>query len=198
MRRCGRGARSGLGIGCFVRVASSSTADAARQRALPRSLRACPFPPNGASLLLLDPDAAGRAWRDEIDGVRGAAAFPERSLPAYLPSRRDEALPALAERDLPASARRLRKSSSGLATIFLRRRADRFTRPRVAAVLDLLAREGAHGIGQSSWGPTGFAFAASQVEAALASCARTRATEGLDIRLVQGPQSRRRDHERPI
>jgi predicted sugar kinase len=58
----------------------------------------------------------------------------------------------------------------------------------VAACLELLGREGAHGIGQSSWGPTGFAFASSQAEAdRLAGFARGhRGSEGLDIRVCRG------------
>ena len=41
----------------------------------------------------------------------------------------------------------------------------RYTSAKVAAVMDALARHGARGIGQSSWGPTGFAFAESDDEA---------------------------------
>jgi predicted sugar kinase len=43
----------------------------------------------------------------------------------------------------------------------------------VAAVLKGLASDGVTGLGQSSWGPTGFAFAASEVEGeALLAAAR--------------------------
>ena len=37
-----------------------------------------------------------------------------------------------------------------------------YTSPRVAAVLDALRADGITGLGQSSWGPTGFAFAPSE------------------------------------
>jgi len=40
-----------------------------------------------------------------------------------------------------------------------------FTSPAVAETLDALQRQGAKGMGQSSWGPTGFAFAADAAEA---------------------------------
>jgi predicted sugar kinase len=52
--------------------------------------------------------------------------------------------------------------------------------------MDCLAREGAHGIGQSSWGPTGFAFAEGDREAErLAEIARRRPdAQALDIRVV--------------
>jgi len=61
----------------------------------------------------------------------------------------------------------------------------RFTSPDVAAALRLLEREGAVGIGQSSWGPTGFAFARSDAEATrLATLLRQEPeSRGLDIRV---------------
>jgi predicted sugar kinase len=61
---------------------------------------------------------------------------------------------------------------------------SRFTSPDVEAVLEALDRQGALGIGQSSWGPTGFAFVPSQAEAErLVTLARRHpAGRGLDIR----------------
>jgi predicted sugar kinase len=58
----------------------------------------------------------------------------------------------------------------------------------VAAVLKGLASDGVAGLGQSSWGPTGFAFAASEAEgAALLEAARGYA-RGAELRfeLAQG------------
>lgn len=49
-----------------------------------------------------------------------------------------------------------------------------FVSAGVAAVLDGLSREGVTGLGQSSWGPTGFALAASEAEGqALLAAARS-------------------------
>ena len=63
----------------------------------------------------------------------------------------------------------------------------RFMSPDVAATLDILDSAGAFGVGQSSWGPTGFAFTQTPDEAArlvtiVAPQARAR---GLDIRICQ-------------
>jgi beta-ribofuranosylaminobenzene 5'-phosphate synthase len=85
-------------------------------------------------------------------------------------------LPALATRDLSAFG-------GGIAEI-QRRVGDhfapfqgggRFTSPAVAEALALLEEDGVAGPGQSSWGPTGFAFLPSD-EAA------RRAVERLDAR----------------
>ena len=63
-----------------------------------------------------------------------------------------------------------------------------FTSSAVAAVLAGLDAAGAHGIGQSSWGPTGFALAPSAEEAErLAKVAKEHpAAGGLDIRICSG------------
>jgi beta-ribofuranosylaminobenzene 5'-phosphate synthase len=65
---------------------------------------------------------------------------------------------------------------------------SRYTSPDVARALDLLDHAGAFGIGQSSWGPTGFAFAASREEAnRLAAIVRQDADlTTLDIRVCPG------------
>ena len=60
--------------------------------------------------------------------------------------------------------------------------------PDVGAVLDALAQAGAAGIGQSSWGPTAFAFAPSRAEAErMAALARRHPNaRALDIRICVG------------
>jgi predicted sugar kinase len=59
-----------------------------------------------------------------------------------------------------------------------------FTSRRVAHVIAQLEAAGASGIGQSSWGPTGFAFAPSQ-EAALAFVSAVE-PDGIQFRIVRG------------
>jgi predicted sugar kinase len=65
---------------------------------------------------------------------------------------------------------------------------DRFTSHAVGACLRVLEQAGAQAVGQSSWGPTGFAFVSSVEEATrLAALARQDpAGKGLDIRVCTG------------
>jgi len=58
----------------------------------------------------------------------------------------------------------------------------------VAAALDQLEQAGAVGIGQSSWGPTGYAFAPSPESAndMLEIVRRHPRREGVDIRICKG------------
>ncbi|ODR97035.1 hypothetical protein AUC69_13000 [Methyloceanibacter superfactus] len=59
-----------------------------------------------------------------------------------------------------------------------------FTSPRVAAVLEGLRADGVTGLGQSSWGPTGFAFAASEHEGQEMLSALRQRGLGAGLRLV--------------
>jgi predicted sugar kinase len=61
----------------------------------------------------------------------------------------------------------------------------RYTSSRVAEAASFLAGHGAHGCGQSSWGPTGFAFAASDAEARRLADALARET-GFEATIARG------------
>jgi len=63
-----------------------------------------------------------------------------------------------------------------------------YASPRVSQVLDWLRSKGLTGLGQSSWGPTGFAFARSEAEgSALLQEAQARHSRpGLGFSLAQG------------
>jgi predicted sugar kinase len=138
---------------------------------------------------VLDPARRGIHGADEV------AAFGE------LPPFRDDdaaqlcrlvimkALPALADHDIVNFGSAIKELQACLGDYFAAAQGGaRFTSPDVAAVLAALDREGAFGMGQSSWGPTGFAFAATPQEAdRLARIAERHPNgEGLDIRVCAG------------
>ncbi len=100
-----------------------------------------------------------------------------------------QALPGLADRDIAAFGAAIKELQAVLGDHYAPLQGGRrFASPAVAACLDRMDRAGAHGIGQSSWGPTGFAFAASPLEAErLAAMARRdEGSAGLDILLCAG------------
>jgi beta-ribofuranosylaminobenzene 5'-phosphate synthase len=187
--RLGRGARSGLGIGLFRDgglVIDGGRGPATRVAPIIARL---PFPDQWRVLVLLDPARQGTHGHDEIEAFAALPEFPEAIAAHLCRLVVMKGLPALAEQDLAEFGAAIAELQQRLGDYFAPRQGgNRFASPQVAACLDLLAREGAHGIGQSSWGPTGFAFAASQVEAErLASIARGHARhEALDIRVCKG------------
>ncbi|MGZ5843947.1 MAG: GHMP kinase, partial [Xanthobacteraceae bacterium] len=100
-----------------------------------------------------------------------------------------KALPALAECNIADFGSAIKEMQMLLGDYFAAiQGGSRFSSPDVAAALGVLEDEGAFGIGQSSWGPTGFAFASSVEEAnrLLESIRRQPRYRDLDIRAVSG------------
>ena len=182
----GRGLRSATGIGLFTR--GGLVVDGGRG---PDNLPApiishVPVPESWGVLVLLDPARQGLHGRDEVAAFAALVPFPAEEAARLCRLVMMKLLPSLAERDLAGFAAAVQELQMRLGDYYASvQGGHRFTSPAVAAALDVLAREGALGIGQSSWGPTGFAFARSRAEATrLASLIRQRAEgEGLDIRV---------------
>jgi beta-RFAP synthase len=187
--RLGRGARSGLGIGLFRDGGLVVDGGRGPATGVAPVIARLPFPDEWRVLLLLDSTRQGAHGRDEIEAFAALPAFPGEVAAHLCRLVVMKALPALVEQDLPNFGTAIAELQQRLGDYFSAAQGgSRFTSPHVAACLDLLAREGAHGIGQSSWGPTGFAFAASQAEAdRLVNIARENARHaGLDIRVCNG------------
>jgi beta-RFAP synthase len=76
-----------------------------------------------------------------------------------------QALPAIAESDIGQFGRAIARIQTILGDYFAPAQGGRYTSAGVGKIMTALGKAGAHGIGQSSWGPTGFAFAESANEA---------------------------------
>jgi len=185
----GRGARSGLGIASFRH--GGLIVDGGRGRATlsPPVVSNLHFPETWRVLLVLDPSRQG------VHGPRESAAF--AALPPFPLVRTSEncrlvlmqALPAIIERDIASFGQAIADLQASLGDYFAPLQGGRrFTSPDVAAALDGLARDGAFGIGQSSWGPTGFAFTPSAEAATrlIENARRDARFPGLDIRICRG------------
>jgi beta-ribofuranosylaminobenzene 5'-phosphate synthase len=185
--RLGRGARSGIGIATFE--GGGAVLDSGPiEDALPQLVARVPFPDAWRILLIFDPAVKG------LDGASEAAAF--EALPDFptagtadLRARIVErALPALEERDFQTFCAEIGHLQEIMGAYFAPLQGGPYTSPRVAGVLDWLRDEGVTGLGQSSWGPTGFAFVESDAAGrALLSAAGARASgSGLRFELAQG------------
>jgi beta-RFAP synthase len=160
-----RGARSGLGIGLFQH--GGLALDGGRgpgERPAPIIAR-LEFPEEWHVLLVLDTDLQGIHGPDEIAAFKALPAFPATLAGHLCRLVLMQALPAVAERDLSAFGRAITEIQAHIGDHFSAVQGGRFASPGVAAVMDRLAKGGAEGYGQSSWGPTGFAFAASRAGA---------------------------------
>jgi beta-RFAP synthase len=185
--RLGRGARSGVGAGLFTQGGVVVDGGHGPKTAVAPIVSRIPFPDHWRVLLVLDPARRGLHGTDEGEAFASLPPFPEASAARLCRLVLMQALPALAERDLASFGTAIKHMQDVLGDYFAPMQGgSRLTSPAVGDCLHTLERAGAHGVGQSSWGPTGFAFAASPEEAdRLARLARDHA-KALDIRVCTG------------
>lgn len=162
----GRGERSGIGIGAFEQggllVDGGRRIDGDDSAPIVSRVE---FPQGWRVLLVLDESATG------LHGEAERAAF--RKLPPFTADLSGHLcrlvlmalLPAAAEGDFHRFATAAAEIQNAVGDYFAPFQGGRFASPKVATVLDWLKSEGVEGIGQSSWGPTGFAFIENTAEA---------------------------------
>jgi beta-ribofuranosylaminobenzene 5'-phosphate synthase len=198
-----RGARSGAGAALFragglivdggQRETRSTARDdgenpAACHKGVPPILARFDFPEDWRIVLVMDPDVQG------VHGVAEREAFAR--LPQFSPARSADicrsvlmqALPAVVERDLPAFGAAIAHIQRSLGDYFAPAQGgSRYASARVGEIMLRLEDAGAYGIGQSSWGPTGFAFAPSPAEAEtlVAGVAAPAKASGLTLRICK-------------
>ena len=187
--RLERGARSGVGIGLFDH--GGLVVDGGRgslTTAAPVVSR-MPFPEQWRILVVLDPHRQGVHGPDEREVFSKLAPSSDGQAAHLCRLVLMKALPALAECDIAGFGSAIKEMQVLLGDYFAAiQGGSRFSSPDVAAALAALEDEGAYGIGQSSWGPTGFAFAPSAEEAnrLVESIYRHPRCRDLDIRSVAG------------
>ena len=95
-----------------------------------------------------------------------------------------QVLPSLAEREFAAFTSAITRIQQIVGDYFAPAQSGRrFTSPKVETLIERLQTAGATGIGQTSWGPTGFAFAESE-DLAEKFCASVKAqATSLDLNL---------------
>jgi beta-ribofuranosylaminobenzene 5'-phosphate synthase len=183
-----RGARSGIGIGAFALGGVILDGGRAEEDDTPPPIVSrLDFPEAWRVLLIVDPKNGGLHGPAEYEAFRLLPQFPERLAADLSRLMLMQALPALAEADLPRFGEAVSELQRRVGDYFSPVQGGRFSSPHVAAALAWLEAAGIAGFGQSSWGPTGFAFAASPAEGeALMAEAERRWGGSLRFRLVKG------------
>ncbi|MGE5534412.1 MAG: beta-ribofuranosylaminobenzene 5'-phosphate synthase family protein [Acidobacteriota bacterium] len=187
--RLGRGSRSGVGIGLFESGGLVVDGGHGAQPGVAPIISRMPFPENWRIVLVFDPAGAGLHGEDEIAAFNRLPPFPAGDAATICRLVLMQALPAVAEADLVSFATAIKRMQALLGAYFAPLQGGRaFANAKIAAALELLEGEGAVGIGQSSWGPTGFAFAGTNGDALrLAEFVRKHPRcRGLEIRVCKG------------
>ena len=185
----GRGARSGVGIGLFHRGGLVVDGGCKKTGASAPIVSHLGFPDRWRVIVVLDPARRGLHGAEEAAAFGKLQPFAEDAAARLCRLVIMKMLPAVAEEDIVSFGAAITEIQECIGDYFASAQGGSpFTSPDVAAVLATLDREGAWGIGQSSWGPTGFAFSAAPAEAdRLAGIARRHPRgQGLDIRVCAG------------
>jgi beta-RFAP synthase len=160
-----RGARSGIGIGTFTMGGFLVDGGLGKDTDIPPIISHNDFPQEWRIPLIFD---------KQMQGVSGS---PERVVFKQLPPMDEcisqalcrlvlmQALPSLVEKDCVVFGKAITEIQETVGDHFAEVQGGRYSSPLVIKLLPWLTEQGATGVGQSSWGPTGFALFANETDA---------------------------------
>jgi beta-RFAP synthase len=184
-----RSQRSGVGAGLFERGGVIVDGGRAEKTVTPPVIARLDFPPAWRVLLVRDSRLKGLHGAQEAESFAALGPFGADAAAEICRLVLIKALPALAEADIEAFGGAIERIQEIVGAYFAPAQGGApHTSKAVAAALAELKRLGARGAGQSSWGPTGFAFAADAEEARrLRGLAQDSAAAlGVDITVCKG------------
>jgi beta-RFAP synthase len=188
----GRGRRSGIGILGFDSgglLLDGGSAHDAQQPSVPPLVARQPFPDGWRVLLVTDSSREGLSGEAERRGLSALAPFPPALAAHLCHIVLMDILPSAAEGDFSSFARGITEMQQTIGEYFAPVQGGVFASPDVEAALRAVATRHPAGIGQTSWGPTGFAFLPSQhdADAALATaCEAMRGKPHIECSVVTG------------
>lgn len=186
----GRGARSGIGIALFSQGGFVVDGGRGESTSVPPLLARLPVPPDWRVLLLRDPDHQGLFGEQEQKAFRDLPPMTQDDAARLCRLTLMQVLPALAEADLPHFGAAVSKIQRIMGAYFAPAQGGVFASAKVGAALRWLEGQGACSTGQTSWGPSGFAFVnmADAAEALAHAVANMPEAAGLIV-TVQQPRN---------
>lgn len=187
-----RGARSGIGVSAFASGGFIIDGGKGDGDAPPPVTLRTDFPEEWRVLLILDKRRAGVSGEAESTAFADLPEFPETAAARICHLVLMKLVPGLAEGNLEAFGRALSEIQEIVGGYFAAKQGGSAWTSKAVGRLALRMREaGAHGIGQSSWGPTGFAFVESEkaAERLYHSLVEDAKADGLDLKIARGRNS---------
>jgi beta-RFAP synthase len=158
----GRGMRSGIGVGTFVHGGLVVDGGRGARTKVPPIIAQYHFPPAWRIILIFD------HAHDGVHGVEEADAFTDLENADTQATEKIshqilmQALPALHDGDLDAFGEAIAALQAYTGDYFSPVQGGRYASSLVTKVLHFLSEQGVACVGQSSWGPTGFAVVKSE------------------------------------
>jgi beta-ribofuranosylaminobenzene 5'-phosphate synthase len=170
-----RGQRSGIGAGAFEFGGFLVDGGKGASDEPPPIVSRVDFPSDWRVLLVLERATRGLHGEPETAAFQTLPAFSEALVGHLCRLMLMQALPALAERDIESFGSAIGELQRITGDYFAPAQGGRFASPAVSDALAWIESQGIAGVGQSSWGPTGFAIIAGEDRAAeLARAAKSR------------------------
>lgn len=160
-----RGARSGIGLGTFAQGGVIVDGGRGEGTDVPPIIARSEFPSEWRIILMFDRSHTGVHGAEELEAFRRLPEFPADSAAILCRHLLMQALPALAEHDLPAFGQAIRELQWRTGDHFAPAQGGRYASPAISKILGQLEADGVDCLGQSSWGPTGFAICADETDA---------------------------------
>jgi beta-ribofuranosylaminobenzene 5'-phosphate synthase len=151
-----RGARSGIGIGAFDQGGFILDCGRGEMDAVPPVAVRLDFPKQWRALLLFDTRGQGLHGEAELTAFSELSEFPEESAAHLCRLVMMQVVPGIMEAQLDPFAKAIGEIQQVVGDHFAPAQGGRFTSPVISAALEWSSEQGLRGIGQSSWGPTGF------------------------------------------
>ena len=161
-----RGQRSGVGAGAFEFGGFLVDGGKEKSDEPPPIVSKIEFPAQWRVVLVLERASRGLHGEHETAAFQALPEFPEPLAGHLCRLMLMQALPALAERDIESFGNAIGELQRITGDYFAPAQGGRFASPAVAEALAWFESQGIAGVGQSSWGPTGFAIVAGDDRAA--------------------------------
>jgi beta-RFAP synthase len=161
----GRGKRSGIGIAVFESGGFVVDGGRGPGTTTPPPLARFAVPDDWRFILAFDQRGVGLHGEHEIAAFQALPPFPVDDAARICHQLLLRGLPALAEADIATFGAVVTDIQETVGDYFAPAQGGRYTSPDVAACLNWLQYQGAQGIGQTSWGPTGFCLVATPHDA---------------------------------
>lgn len=183
-----RGARSGIGVGAFDTGGFLVDGGRSPIDRPPPIIARLEFPARWRIVLVHDRRGQGLHGARELDAFEALPQFPAEQAASLCRLVLMQVLPALADAHLPTVSRGINEIQKIVGDYFAPAQGGRFTSPAVGEVLAWCEARGISGVGQSSWGPTGFILVGNEARARLLVQAAKNyfADDAVHLQIVRG------------
>lgn len=173
-----RGLRSGIGINIFKHGGFVVDGGRGENTIIPPLLARFAIPESWRFILVFDKRGQGLHGQQEIQAFKNLPHFDRREAEKLSYLLLMQGLPAIAEQNLSLFGDFISQFQNAIGKHFAQAQGGLFTSREVESAIQFLGENGAVGLGQTSWGPTGFCIVENEVYAQnLIKMAETRFAE---------------------